>query len=122
MEHAFRQGKAYICQNPSCKKKFYKYGYASSNTTRYVSAHGQEELNSLLDAIEREGEWRRSDEEPHHYSWSGQWSQTMRSTNPNTYGPFFHSQGCMHEWISDNISHIHNILLAQNNNSVNIPE
>ena len=123
MNHAFRNGKAYICQNPSCKKKFYKYGYASSNTTRYVYASGEEELNSLLDAIEREGEWRRSpNSEPTHYSWSGQWAQTMRATSPNTYGPFFHSQGCLYDWVGDNIQSIHNILLAQNRNSVNIPE
>ncbi len=122
MEHAFKKGKAYICQNPSCQKKFYKYGYGSSNNVRLVYAHGEEELNSLLDAIEREGAWVRSSSEPEHYSWSGKWCQTMRATNPNTYGPFFHSQGCMYDWIGDNIPAIHNILLAQNNNSVNIPE
>ena len=123
MEHSFRQGKAYICQNPNCKKKFYKYGYAQSHQVRYVYANGEEELNSLLDAIEREGDWRRSpNSEPVHYSWSGQWCQTMKATSPNTYGPFFHSQSCMYDWIGDNIQPIHNILLAQNNNSVNIPE
>jgi len=28
----------------------------------------------------------------------------------------------MYDWIGDNITDIHNIILAQNNNSVNIPE
>ena len=121
MNHSFRNGKAYICQNPNCKKKFYKYGYAQSRQVRYVYANSEEELNSLLDAIELEGEWRRQDEATH-YSWSGQWAQTMRSTRPDTYGPFFHSQSCMYDWIGDNIQPIHNILLAQNNNYANIPE
>tara|TARA_B100001996_G_C18412752_1_gene497559 strand:- start:7 stop:372 length:366 start_codon:yes stop_codon:yes gene_type:complete len=121
MNHAFRNGKAYICQNPSCKKKFYKYGYASSNTVRYVYGASEEELNATLDYIESQGEWRRQGEASH-YSWSGQWAQTMKATRPDTYGPFFHSQGCMYDWIGDNIADIHNIILAQNNNSVNIPE
>ena len=46
----------------------------------------------------------------------------MNATRPDTYGPYFHSQGCMYDWISDNVAEIHNIILAQNNNSVNIPE
>jgi len=116
MIHAFRKGKAYICQNPSCKKKFYKYGYASSNTIRYVYGASEEELNPLLDAIELEGHWRRSGESPVYYSWSGEWCQTMRPTRPDKYGPYFHSQSCMYDWIGDNIVAIHSILLAQNNN------
>ena len=118
---AFRNGKAYICQNPACKKKFYKWGYATSQNYRNVYANTEEELNSMLDAIEREGEWRR-DGEPTHYEWSHQWCETMRRVNPVDYGPFFHSQACMYDWIGENIPQIYNILLAQNRNSVNIPE
>ena len=121
MTHAFRQGKAFICQNPACKKKFYKHGYASNSDYRYVHAATEEALNEKLDYIEAEGQWRR-DGTPTHYSYSNYWHQGMRSVTNVEYGPFFHSQGCMYEWIGDNISHIHNILLAQNNNSVNIPE
>ena len=121
MEHAFRKGKAYICQNQSCQKKFYKYGYGSSSTVRYVYGKSEAELNATLDYIESQGQWRRY-EDAQEYSWSGQWCQKMRSTRPDTYGPYFHSQGCMYDWISDNIADIHNIILAQNNNSVNIPE
>ena len=52
MEHAFKKGKAYICQNPSCQKKFYKYGYGSSSTVRYVYGASEEELNATLEYIE----------------------------------------------------------------------
>jgi len=121
MTHAFRQGKAFICQNPACKKKFYKHGYASNSNYRYVTAASEEALNEKLERIEADGQWRR-DGTPTHYQYSHYWHQVMRSVNNVEYGPFFHSQGCMYEWIGDNISHIHNILLAQNNNSVNIPE
>ena len=121
MTLAFRKGKAFICQNPACKKKFYKHGYASNNNYRHVSAGSEEALNEKLTRIEADGQWRRY-EEAQEYSWSGQWCQKMRSTRPDTYGPYFHSQGCMYDWISDNIAEIHNIILAQNNNSVNIPE
>ena len=120
-QRAFRNGKAYICQNPLCKKKFYKWGYATSQNYRNVYANTEEELNSMLDAIELEGEWRR-DGEPTHYEWSGQWCETMRRVSPVKYGPFFHSQSCMYHWIGENIPQIYNILLAQNRNSVNIPE
>ncbi len=121
MTHAFRQGKAFICQNPACKKKFYKHGYASNSNYRYVTAATEEALNEKLDTIEAQGQFRREGT-PIKYQWSNYWYQNMRSVNQVDYGPFFHSQGCMYEWIGDNISHIHNILLAQNNNSVNIPE
>ena len=121
MEHAFKKGKAYICQNPSCQKKIYKYGYGSSSTVRYVYGKSEAELNARLDFIESQGLWRRHGE-AQEYSWSGQWCQTMNATRPDTYGPYFHSQGCMYDWIGDNIADIHNIILAQNNNSVNIPE
>ena len=121
MTHAFRQGKAYICQNPDCKKKFYKYGYASNNTYRHVSADSEEALNEKLDTIEAQGQFRR-DGTPTHYEFSHYWYQGMRAVNQVDYGPFFHSQGCMYDWIGENIPEIYNILLAQNNNSVNIPE
>ena len=55
MEHAFKKGKAYICQNPSCQKKFYKYGYGTSSTIRYVYAKSEAELNARLDYIEVRG-------------------------------------------------------------------
>ena len=121
MTHAFRQGKAFICQNPACRKKFYKHGYASNSNYRHVSAGSEEALNEKLDTIEAEGQWRREGT-PTHYQYSDCWWQGMNKVNPVDYGPFFHSQGCMYEWIGDNIHSIHNILLAQNNNSVNIPE
>ena len=121
MTHAFRQGKAFICQNPACKKKFYKHGYASNSNYRHVSAGSEEALNEKLDTIEAEGQWRREGT-PTHYQYSDCWWQGMNKVNPVDYGPFFHSQGCMYEWIGDNIPEIYNILLAQNHNSVNIPE
>ena len=121
MTHAFRKGKAFICQNPACKKKFYKHGYASNSNYRHVYASSEEALNEKLDIIEAEGRWRR-DGVNHHYQYSDSWYQGMRSVSQQDYGPFFHSQGCMYEWIGENIPDIYNILLAQNNNSVNIPE
>ena len=121
MTHAFRQGKAFICQNPACKKKFYKHGYASNSDYRYVNANSEEALNERLDTIEAQGQWRREGA-PTHYQYSNYWHQRMRTVNHVEYGPFFHSQNCMYERIGDNIHSIHNILLAQNNNSVNIPE
>ena len=122
MTHAFRQGKAFICQNPACKKKFYKHGYASNSNYRHVNAASEEALNEKLERIEADGQWRRENGGPMHYQWSDTYYQGMRKVNPVDYGPFFHSQGCMHDWIADNIPQIYNILLAQNNNSVNIPE
>ena len=121
MTNAFRQGKAFICQNPACKKKFYKHGYASNSNYRHVHAATEEALNEKLDTIEARGQFRREGA-PTHYQYSDYWWQGMRKVNPVDYGPFFHSQGCMHEWIGDNIHSLYNILLAQNNNSVNIPE
>ena len=120
---AFRNGKAYICQNPACNKKFYKCGYANSSNYKVVYANTEEELNSMIEAIELEGEWRREDNEPPtHYQWADRWQKAMRRVSPIEYGPFFHSQSCMYDWIGENIPQIYNILLAQNRNSVNIPE
>jgi len=121
MTLAFRKGKAFICQNPACRKKFYKNGYASNSSYRHVHAGSEEALNEKLALIEEQGQFRREGT-PQHYQYSDYWWQGMRSVNQVEYGPFFHSQGCMYEWIGDNIPEIYNILLAQNNNSVNIPE
>ena len=121
MTLAFRKGKAFICQNPACSKKFYKHGYASNSSYRHVSAGSEEALNEKLERIEADGQFRREGT-PQHYQYSDYWWQGMRSVNHVEYGPFFHSQGCMYEWIGDNIPDIYNILLAQNNNSVNLPE
>jgi len=121
MTHAFRQGKAFICQNSACKKKFYKQGYASNSNTRHIHANTEEALNEKLEYIEAQGQWRR-DGTPIKYEWSDYWYMNMRTVNQQDYGPFFHSQGCMYEWIDDNIQSIHQLLVAQNHNSANIPE
>ena len=120
MTHAFRQGKAFICQNSTCKKKFYKYGYASNSNHRHLWGNGLEDLQQQIDHYEANG-WRRVGEIEESTYNNSAWIN-MEKINHQDYGPFFHSQGCMYEWISDNISHIHNILLAQNNQSANIPE
>ncbi len=122
MTHAFRQGKAFICQNPACRKKFYKHGYASNSAYRHLWGNDIENLREQIRHYEAEGQWRRESGGVNHYQWSDTYYQGMIKVNPVDYGPFFHSQGCMHEWIGDNIPEIYNILLAQNNNSVNIPE
>ena len=120
MTHAFRQGKAFICQNPACKKKFYKHGYASNSAYRHLWGNDIENLREQIRHYEAEG-WRQDGEISESTYNNSAWVN-MQKINHQEYGPFFHSQGCMHEWIGDNIPEIYNILLAQNNNSVNIPE
>ena len=53
MTLAFRKGKAFICQNPACSKKFYKHGYASNSSYRHVSAGSEEALNEKLEHLEK---------------------------------------------------------------------
>ena len=120
MTHAFRQGKAFICQNPACRKKFYKYGYGSNSGRRHLWGNDIENLQEQIRHYEANG-WRQ-DGEINESTYSNNAWVYVEKINHQDYGPFFHSQGCMYEWIGDNIPEIYNILLAQNNNSVNIPE
>ena len=120
MTIAFRNGKAYICQNPACRKKFYKYGYGSNSGRRHLWGNDIENLQEQIRHYEANG-WRQ-DGEINESTYSNNAWVYVEKINHQDYGPFFHSQGCMYDWISDNIPQIYNILLAQNNNSVNIPE
>ena len=120
MTIAFRNGKAFICQNPACRKKFYKYGYGSNSSYRRLWGNNLQDLQRQIEHYEAEG-WRQDGEISESTYNDNAWVN-MQKVNHQEYGPFFHSQGCMYEWVDDNIQSIHNILLAQNNNSVNIPE
>ena len=123
MRIAFKKGKAFICQNPDCGKKFYKHGYGNNSLwddrNKQVMGETQAELTQAISDASADG-WRSNDEiyqnyNGHHYTW------LEREPTQPQFGPFFHSQGCMYSWISQNIEPLYQILLAQNRQSDTIP-
>ena len=128
MTNAFKKGKAFICQNPDCNikgKKFYKHGYGHNDmwvdTNKQVMGETLAELTQAISDASADGWRRRGGDEiyqnynGHHYVW------LMREPTQPQFGPFFHSQGCMYQWISQNIEPLYQILLANNRQSDNIP-
>jgi len=125
MSRAFKKGKAYICQNSDCGKKFYKHGYGHNNTWddthMQVSSETREDLEQAIINASAEG-WHRTNNDNIYQSYNNDYYIWLeREPTQIQFGPFFHSQGCMYSWISRNIEPIYQIILANNHRSDNIP-